>query len=109
MKALELKAINYLTYNKDLEYTPTHIFSLLFVEDILIPKFDIDVLYAIQDKRILAYCLNRLIAEDVIRFKIDVRLPEYFDTNRHHSSTNRIRTKRPEAITTFDKIYTVKD
>lgn len=108
VKALELRVINCTFNNYDLEYTGTAISSLLFESGIYIPEFDIDVLHTIQDKRILGYCLNKLIEDGYLKFKDGIRLPNCLTVDNSSTCMNKIKMKRLEAINVFDKMYRVK-
>lgn len=111
VKALELKVINYVSYNREVEFSPISICSLLFENYVYnISKFDIDVLYVIDDKRILGYCLNKMIEDDYLQFKEDCFLPSnlFFHTG-YCISSEHIKVKRPKSITTFNGMYTIKE
>lgn len=112
-KALELKVINCSvseSYISHLEFSSVTISSLLFESDLYVPIFDMDVLYTIQDKRILGYCLNKLIEDEYLKFRDECYLhPRLRNEMESHINTNKIKVKRPSAIATFNKMYKVSE
>ena len=107
-KALELKAIECYAFNRFEEFSSLIISSLLFENNINhISRFDMDVLYAIDDKKIFCYCLNKMLEDECLTFKEDSYLPSnlFFHTD-YRTNLEKIKIKRPNSITVFNQIYT---